>query len=205
MRLHGESDTARERARDHAVPRNVYNELDDSGRQPLRVRGPCPPCDPTASLAGDSREIHNRLDLAGFVARSRMASPAAAGQESKPAAPYHVDFNDQVRPILARHCFKCHGPDDKARKAKLRLDQEEAAKQPASSGETPIVPGKPDESELVRRIFADDADELMPPRAANSPLSERRAADPQAMGRRGGEVRRALGVPEAGQAGRSRT
>ena len=49
---------------------------------------------------------------------------------------------------------------------------EEAAKPPAGSGERPIVPGKPDESELVRRIFAEDPDELMPPAAANSPLSD---------------------------------
>ena len=77
-----------------------------------------------------------------------------------------------MRPILARHCFKCHGPDDKGRKAKLRLDQEESAKKTASSGETPIVPGKPDESELVRRVFAAEPDELMPPNAANSPLSD---------------------------------
>ena len=99
-------------------------------------------------------------------------SPVAAGQESKPIARRAVDFNDQVRPILARHCFKCHGPDDKSRKAKLRLDQEAAAKKPASSGEPPIVPGKPDESELVRRVFAEDADERMPPRSANSQLSD---------------------------------
>ncbi len=98
--------------------------------------------------------------------------PLVAGQQNKPAAPYQVDFNDQVRPILARHCFKCHGPDDKGRKAKLRLDREESAKQAASSGETPIVPGKPDESELVRRIFAAEPDELMPPNAANSALSD---------------------------------
>jgi hypothetical protein len=99
-------------------------------------------------------------------------SPCAAGQESKPAARHAVDFNDQVRPILARHCFKCHGPDDKGRKAKLRLDVEEDAKKPASSGEPPIVPGRPDESELVRRIFAEDAEERMPPRTANSQLTK---------------------------------
>ena len=59
-------------------------------------------------------------------------------------------FTSQVRPILARHCFKCHGPDDKARKAKLRLDVRDQAVKPAASGAVPIVPGKPEESELVR-------------------------------------------------------
>jgi hypothetical protein len=97
---------------------------------------------------------------------------ATAARASTPPARQAVDFNDQVRPILSRHCFKCHGPDDRARKAKLRLDVEDGAYKPASSGERPIVPGKPDESELVRRIFADDPDEMMPPRAANLALSE---------------------------------
>ena len=100
------------------------------------------------------------------------ASPARRRRRASLRLAPAVDFNDQVRPILSRHCFKCHGPDDKGRKAKLRLDQEEAANKPASSGERPIVPGKPDESELVRRIFAEDADERMPPPAANSTLSE---------------------------------
>jgi Protein of unknown function (DUF1549)/Protein of unknown function (DUF1553)/Planctomycete cytochrome C len=108
----------------------------------------------------------------GFCLGLGWLSPGAGGQESKSARRHPVDFNDQVRPILARHCFKCHGPDDKSRKAKLRLDQEEGAKRPASSGEPPIVPGKPDESELVRRIFAEAADERMPPRTANSQLSD---------------------------------
>ena len=81
-------------------------------------------------------------------------------------------FTSQVRPILARHCFKCHGPDDKARKAKLRLDVRNEAMKPAASGAVPIVPGKPDESELVSRIFADDVSERMPPAATKNPLSE---------------------------------
>jgi hypothetical protein len=83
-----------------------------------------------------------------------------------------VDFNEQVRPILAAHCFKCHGPDEKARKAKLRLDVADGAVKPAGSGERPIVPGRPDESELVRRIFAEDESERMPPPEAKLPLSE---------------------------------
>jgi len=81
-------------------------------------------------------------------------------------------FTNRVRPILARHCFKCHGPDDKARKAKSRLDLRAEALKPAASGAVPIVPGKPDESELVSRIFAEDASERMPPAATKNPLSE---------------------------------
>ncbi len=80
-------------------------------------------------------------------------------------------FNEQVRPILARHCFKCHGPDDKARKARLRLDVREVALRPAKSGKAAIVPGKPEQSELVRRIFAAE-DAVMPPPHAKNPLTE---------------------------------
>ena len=82
------------------------------------------------------------------------------------------DFTRDVRPILSEHCFKCHGPDDAARQAKLRLDLREAALAKTESGSTPIVPGKPDASEVVRRIVSHDPDEMMPPPAANKPLSE---------------------------------
>ena len=55
-------------------------------------------------------------------------------------------FNNEVRPILAKHCFKCHGPDDKARKAKLRLDQREPALHGGKSKRPAIVPGHPERS-----------------------------------------------------------
>src|SRR4030095_13992906 len=70
------------------------------------------------------------------------------------------DFNREVRPILSRYCFKCHGPDDKARKSKLRLDVREDAMKEAKSGAVAIVPGKPDESELCLRIFSADKEEV---------------------------------------------
>src|SRR5262245_10913158 len=90
-------------------------------------------------------------------------------------APAHgqaIDFNRDVRPILSRHCFKCHGPDDKARKARLRLDQRDVAVAETRSGQRAIVAGRPDDSELVRRIFATDANEIMPPPATKNPLSD---------------------------------
>ena len=61
------------------------------------------------------RTLH--LAILSFVGVS-FAGPACAGP---------VDFQRDVRPLLSRHCFKCHGPDDKARKAKLRLDVREDA------------------------------------------------------------------------------
>jgi mono/diheme cytochrome c family protein len=75
-----------------------------------------------------------------------------------------VDFQHQIRPILSEHCFECHGPDEQARKAKLRLDRREAAIAKGSrSGIHAIVPGKPLESELISRIRSSDADVVMPP------------------------------------------
>ena len=91
-----------------------------------------------------------------------------------------VDFTREVRPILASHCFKCHGQDEGARKAKLRLDVRDDALKPAKSGELAIVPGKPGESELVRRISADNEDDLMPPPGAKNPLT---AADKEILKR----------------------
>src|SRR5262249_55545177 len=82
-----------------------------------------------------------------------------------------VDFQRDVRPLFSRHCFKCHGPDDKARKAKLRLDMRAAATKGGRSGLPAVAPGKPDDSGLVRRIFADEA-EVMPPPPTRDPLSD---------------------------------
>src|SRR5437764_11657178 len=79
------------------------------------------------------------------------------------AEPQQVDFNRDVRPILSDNCFLCHGPDAANRKAELRLDQRQAATRPASSGESAIVPGNPEQSELIRRITSQDPDQVMPP------------------------------------------
>src|SRR5215204_1565883 len=87
------------------------------------------------------------------------------------AAEVAPDFVREVRPILSNYCFKCHGPDDKARKAELRLDLREAAIGEAESGARAIVPGKIEESELVARIFSDDKEEVMPPPSMKKELS----------------------------------
>jgi hypothetical protein len=84
-----------------------------------------------------------------------------------------VDFNRDVRPILAGRCFKCHGPDDSQRQAGMRLDSQEGSRTEADSGLSPIVPGKPEESELVRRITSEDAAEVMPPPEVKNPLGPR--------------------------------
>ncbi|MFM9068632.1 MAG: DUF1549 domain-containing protein, partial [Planctomycetota bacterium] len=74
------------------------------------------------------------------------------------AAAADLQFNRDVRPILAEHCFSCHGPDKMSRKADLRLDQREVAVETKA-----IAPGKPQESHLWARIQATDPDEVMPP------------------------------------------
>lgn len=81
------------------------------------------------------------------------------------------DFNREVRPLLSRHCFKCHGPDDAARKGGLRLDLRDAAIAPAKSGAVAVVPGQAAESELVKRIQSNDPDEIMPPPSTKDALS----------------------------------
>ncbi|MFZ9343593.1 MAG: PSD1 and planctomycete cytochrome C domain-containing protein [Opitutales bacterium] len=96
--------------------------------------------------------------------------PAALLAASLQAA---VDFNREVRPILAQHCFACHGVDEHSREGELRLDLQETAHKSGESGATAIVPGDPAKSEVVRRIFTDDKDDLMPPPKVKKPLSDK--------------------------------
>jgi hypothetical protein len=79
--------------------------------------------------------------------------------------PRPIQFNRDIRPILSAKCFPCHGPDAATRKADLRLD-DEASVRVDRDGYRILVPGKPDDSELVRRIVSrDDADRMPPPKA----------------------------------------
>ncbi|MFN9217375.1 MAG: DUF1553 domain-containing protein [Planctomyces sp.] len=84
-----------------------------------------------------------------------------------------VDFNRDVRPILANHCWSCHGRDEASRKAGLRLDTREAALAAGDSGQPALVPGQPAASALLQRIHATDSDEIMPPPEFRKPLSDR--------------------------------
>jgi mono/diheme cytochrome c family protein len=87
---------------------------------------------------------------------------AKADQPATSLSP--VDYNREILPLLARQCYQCHGPDEKARKAKLRLDvREEAIKAGA------FVPGNPEKSEVIARICSTDADVRMPPVSSKKP------------------------------------
>ena len=73
-----------------------------------------------------------------------------------------VQFSLEIRPILSEKCFFCHGPDEKHREAKLRLDLEAPAKA-IRDGKAPITPGDLAKSEVWKRIVTDDPEDLMPP------------------------------------------
>jgi hypothetical protein len=93
----------------------------------------------------------------------------ASAQDPLPAT---IEFNRDIRPLLSDICFQCHGPDKAKRKAHLRLDTEEGALADLG-GRRAIVPAKPDQSELVRRITATDAEERMPPARSGRRLTQR--------------------------------
>ena len=104
-----------------------------------------------------------------MLALSGFAAPAAP--KTNPGATKPIDFSRDIRPILSDNCFACHGPDEKERKAKLRLDRHEDALKPAKSGDYAIVPGDTKKSMLVERITTNDEDDVMPPPKTKKKLS----------------------------------
>lgn len=87
-------------------------------------------------------------------------------------AQQRIRFDHDVRPILSNHCWNCHGPDEEARQAGLRLDRRNTAVAVGDSGKIAIVPGKPADSELIARINSHDPEIQMPPTSAKKPISE---------------------------------
>ena len=102
------------------------------------------------------------LTVLGVTAWASVASAPQAG-ETGANTKSRIDFNRQIRPILSENCFACHGPDEKQRKAKLRLDIKEGAFAKLRGGGFAIVPGKANESELVARTSSHEPSEMMPP------------------------------------------
>ncbi|MDB5351487.1 MAG: Planctomycete cytochrome [Planctomycetota bacterium] len=120
----------------------------------------------TCSYSGSNQplwlaRVAGVLGLAMGVGTAMAGDPQAVGKAK-------VDFAREIRPILAEHCWSCHGPDEAARKGKLRLDQRDAA-----IARKVIVPGDSDASTLIDRIESDDDTLRMPPRKAKKDLDDR--------------------------------
>ena len=105
-----------------------------------------------------------------FSCGSELPEEVAKAYEDLPET---IDFNFHVRPILSDRCFSCHGPDEKSRKADLRLDLEDAAFEALTSGNgRTIIPGNTAKSQLVQRILSDDPAVVMPTPESKLSLSE---------------------------------
>lgn len=108
-----------------------------------------------------------------------VAKPLAVGRlmafllslQSLLGAATTLDYNRDIRPILSEQCFTCHGFDNQQRKGKLRLDVRDDALRGGKSGKASLIPGSPDSSELVRRIFSSDPDDVMPPPDSDKKLT----------------------------------
>jgi hypothetical protein len=105
------------------------------------------------------------LLLCVVLAASLRPATLPAAETSLPDV---IQFNRDVRPILSDNCFFCHGPDPNHREGELRLDLREAALERGA-----FVPGRPEESTLIARIFAEHPDERMPPPDSPKQLSPR--------------------------------
>ena len=119
----------------------------------------------------DRFSTHGFAALCFWIVSSFCGFESWAGEPGTPKA-RTVDFNRDVRPILAKNCFACHGQDEAKREANgLRLDQRESAVKPLKSGETAIVPGDADSSALFLRVAEEDDTLRMPPRKSGNRLS----------------------------------
>ena len=94
------------------------------------------------------------------------------GEKEDARLPDVVDFNFHIKPILADRCYKCHGPDEKAREANLRLDIRDGIFGKTKKGEKIIAAGNPDRSALIQHIYSTDPERSMPPPESNLSLSE---------------------------------
>ncbi|MSU49781.1 MAG: DUF1553 domain-containing protein [Opitutus sp.] len=111
--------------------------------------------------------IRSLLPLLVLIHTGHAATPAPVTAK--------LEFNRDIRPILSENCFQCHGQDAQRREAKLRLDERESAVRDRD-GYSAILPGKPGESEVIRRIQSKDADESMPPPETNKKITADQAA-----------------------------
>ncbi|MBL9135834.1 MAG: DUF1553 domain-containing protein [Verrucomicrobiales bacterium] len=107
-----------------------------------------------------------RLAFANLLAVAVLTLPhRVSAAEPAPA------FNRDIKPILSDHCYACHGPDPGSRKAGLRLDTKEGLFETTPKRGPAVVAGKPEDSELWKRVITTDTDDLMPPKEAHKDLS----------------------------------
>jgi hypothetical protein len=120
-------------------------------------------------MAAASRFRVRLLQLLAPLCFAVLPASSSAAEAAKP--PGKIDYNRDIRPILSDNCYACHGPDEKQRKRKLRLDVRESA-----IGELPdslhaVVPGKSADSELLNRVTEDNPDRRMPPPKSGKTLT----------------------------------
>src|SRR6516225_7690989 len=117
------------------------------------------------------------LGTLSFVALGFSAEHNALGYD-KPASPFKdraISYLKEVRPIFAQHCFQCHGPDEAARKGKLRLDLKENVFAARKSKHV-VAAGDLNESLVWNRISTTATEERMPPVGKAEPLTEKQIA-----------------------------
>src|SRR6476660_4074029 len=119
-------------------------------------------------MASDAKRRGRGMRFGFLIVSAVLAGGLLVAEQVRAEVPDGVKFNRDVRPILSGTCFYCHGPDPKHREADLRLDNREGATVDLG-GYAAIVPGKPDESTLIKRVTSTDPDERMPPPASKKP------------------------------------
>jgi hypothetical protein len=119
--------------------------------------------EPARSMQQICQNFYDRL---GWVVVAWLATAGFA----MASEPLPISYDRDIRPLLAENCFSCHGFDESARQADLRLDTRQGALE--SGGGNAIVPGSPMSSELMQRIGSSDEGEVMPPPETGKRLSE---------------------------------
>jgi hypothetical protein len=114
------------------------------------------------------RQLTHLVYSTAFVGAALFFTQTEATAASKASS---LEYNRDIRPILSENCFACHGADSASRKAGLRLDRFEDAILPRKDAKPAIVPGKPDDSEVVSRIFEKNEDDIMPPAKSHKVLT----------------------------------
>jgi len=140
-----------------------YRRLAVGGFRLAGDAGACCTIEAERSAWNESYLVHLAI-LPLLVLAAAVATPLSSAAD--------IDFNRDIRPILADNCFTCHGPDQGSRKSGLRLDLRDYALGKGESGKVAILPSDPKQSEVLRRITSDDLAYRMPPPKVGKKLSD---------------------------------